>query len=120
MRGAVSLAAALAIPVAVAGDGRIPNRDVVIFLTFSVILVTLVGGGFTLPSVVRALKIPPGDDEEADEMKTALTAMSRSAHERLRVLESEGHITPADTVNSRVQLMRALMDRLSTEQLSLP
>jgi Na+/H+ antiporter len=97
LRGAVSLAAALAIPAAVAGGGAVPNRDLVIFLTFSVILVTLVGGGLTLPSVARALKIPPGDDEEAEEMKAALVAMSRSAHERLHALERDGHITAADT-----------------------
>lgn len=96
LRGAVSLAAALAIPVVVAGGASVPNRDLVIFLTFSVILVTLVGGGLTLPSVVRRLKIPPADDEETEEVRTALTAMSRSAHERLRALEREGHITAAD------------------------
>jgi CPA1 family monovalent cation:H+ antiporter len=117
LRGAISLAAALAIPVAVAGGTRIPNRDLVIFLTFSVILVTLVGGGLTLPSVVRALKIPPGDDEEAEEMRTALTAMSRSAHERLRALEREGRITAADAAAlarhyaSRRRLPGAPVDR---------
>jgi CPA1 family monovalent cation:H+ antiporter len=117
LRGAISLAAALAIPVAVAGGARIPNRDLVIFLTFSVILVTLVGGGLTLPSVVRALKIPPGDDEEAEEMRSALTAMSRSAHERLGALERDGQITAADSAAlarhyaSRRRLPGAPVDR---------
>ncbi|MDB5093700.1 MAG: nha [Candidatus Eremiobacteraeota bacterium] len=117
LRGAVSLAAALAIPVAVAGGAGVPNRDLVIFLTFSVILVTLVGGGLTLPSVVRALKIPPGDDEEAEELRTALTAMSRSAHDRLHALEREGLITAADTAvlarhyASRRRLPGAPVDR---------
>jgi CPA1 family monovalent cation:H+ antiporter len=46
-RGAVSLAAALALPTA------LPNRDLIVFLTFAVILVTLVGQGLTLPRVLR-------------------------------------------------------------------
>jgi CPA1 family monovalent cation:H+ antiporter len=61
VRGAVSLAAALAIPAVAAGGVPVPQRELVIFLTFSVILVTLVGGGLTLPWLVRALKIPAGD-----------------------------------------------------------
>ena len=96
LRGAVSLAAALAIPVTLAGGAAVPQRSLVIFLTFSVILVTLVGGGLTLPAVVRALHIPPGDDEETDELKAALAAMSRSARARLRALERDGRITAAD------------------------
>lgn len=117
LRGAVSLAAALAIPVAVAGGAGVPHRDLVIFLTFSVILVTLVGGGLMLPSIVRSLKIPPGDDEESEEMKAALTAMSRSAHERLHALEREGRITAEDTAAlarhyaSRRRLPGAPVDR---------
>ena len=51
MRGAVSLAAALALPL----DVRFPQRDLVIFLTFCVILATLVGQGLTLPWLVRRL-----------------------------------------------------------------
>ena len=43
IRGIVSLAAALALPLAVAGGGPFPDRDLILFLTFSVILVTLVG-----------------------------------------------------------------------------
>ncbi len=51
MRGAVSLAAALALPI----DVRFPQRDLVIFLTFCVILATLVGQGLTLPALIRRL-----------------------------------------------------------------
>ena len=59
MRGAVSLAAALALPI----DVRFPQRDLVIFLTFCVILATLVGQGLTLPALIRRLgarRPPPG------------------------------------------------------------
>jgi CPA1 family monovalent cation:H+ antiporter len=55
VRGIVSLAAALAIPF-VADNGRpFPDRDLILFLTFSVILVTLVGQGLMLPALIRML-----------------------------------------------------------------
>jgi NhaP-type Na+/H+ or K+/H+ antiporter len=55
VRGIVSLAAALAIPFATANGQPFPHRNLILFLTFSVILVTLVGQGLLLPSVIRAL-----------------------------------------------------------------
>ena len=55
IRGIVSLAAALAIPFATASGQPFPDRDLILFLTFSVILVTLVGQGLLLPLVIRAL-----------------------------------------------------------------
>jgi monovalent cation/hydrogen antiporter len=55
VRGIVSLAAALAIPFATADGQPFPHRDLILFLTFSVIVVTLVGQGLVLPAVIRAL-----------------------------------------------------------------
>src|SRR6202040_59265 len=55
VRGIVSLAAALAIPFDGANGVPFPSRDLILFLTFSVILVTLVGQGLLLPTVIRAL-----------------------------------------------------------------
>jgi monovalent cation/hydrogen antiporter len=55
VRGIVSLAAALAIPFATANGEAFPHRDLILFMTFSVILVTLVGQGLALPFVIRAL-----------------------------------------------------------------
>ena len=55
VRGIVSLAAALAIPFVTATGQPFPGRDLILFLTFSVILVTLVGQGLALPWVIRAL-----------------------------------------------------------------
>jgi CPA1 family monovalent cation:H+ antiporter len=55
VRGIVSLAAALAIPFATAYGDPFPDRDLIIILTFAVILVTLVGQGLMLPAVVRWL-----------------------------------------------------------------
>jgi monovalent cation/hydrogen antiporter len=55
VRGIVSLAAALAIPLVTADGQAFPERDLILFLTFAVILVTLVGQGLLLPWVIRAL-----------------------------------------------------------------
>ena len=54
MRGAVSLAAALALPLETDAGAPFPGRDLILFLTFAVILATLVGQGLTLPLVIRA------------------------------------------------------------------
>jgi monovalent cation/hydrogen antiporter len=55
VRGIVSLAAALAIPLTTESGAPFPERDRILFLTFSIILVTLVGQGLLLPAVMRAL-----------------------------------------------------------------
>lgn len=69
MRGVVALAAAISLPQTL-GDGRpFAQRNLIIFLTFAVILVTLVLQGITLPSLIRALglaKAEGSDEEELD------------------------------------------------------
>jgi Na+/H+ antiporter len=65
IRGVVSLAAALSIPL-MAGDTLFPDRGLLLLVTFSVILVTLVGQGFTLPWVIRLLGIAEHGKREAD------------------------------------------------------
>lgn len=82
MRGAVSLAAALSIPL-MAGDVPFPHRNLIIYITFVVIFITLVVQGLTLPYLIKALKLKdPGDyidDEETErllERELARTALS--------------------------------------------
>jgi CPA1 family monovalent cation:H+ antiporter len=90
LRGAVSLAAALAIPLTIAGGAPFPHRDLIIFLTFSVILVTLVGGGLTLPWAIKRLDVSNEADEEEDEMARAIFAASRAANTSIdAMLQSE-------------------------------
>jgi Na+/H+ antiporter len=83
MRGAISLAAALAIPVGVGG------REEILFITFVVILVTLVGQGLTLPALLRVLGIhgarPWSPEEAIARLEAAQTAL-----DRLDELEDEG------------------------------
>ncbi|RRA47945.1 Na+/H+ antiporter [Acidipila sp. EB88] len=71
MRGVVSLAAALSVPETLANGQPFPGRNLIIFLTFSVILVTLVLQGLTLPPLVRALSLASrqGPDCEEDEAR---------------------------------------------------
>jgi monovalent cation/hydrogen antiporter len=76
MRGAVSLAAALAL------DSDFPQRNIVLFLTFAVIFATLVIQGLTLPVVIKALHV---EDDGADEREELLgrRAAVEAALERL-------------------------------------
>jgi Na+/H+ antiporter len=57
VRGAVSLAAALALPLTLPGGDPFPDRDLILFVAFGVIFVTLVGLGVSLPAVVRWLGV---------------------------------------------------------------
>ena len=64
VRGIVSLAAALAIPFTVANGAPFPERDLILFVTFVVILVTLVVQGLLLPVVIRALDLADAGKRE--------------------------------------------------------
>jgi CPA1 family monovalent cation:H+ antiporter len=66
MRGVVSLAAALALPLATSAGKPFPARDLIQFLTFCVIFATLVGQGLTLPLVIRGLGVHAADGEGAE------------------------------------------------------
>jgi monovalent cation/hydrogen antiporter len=66
IRGVVSLAAALSIPLAVESGGPFPGRDLVLFATFCVILVTLVGQGAALPEVIAWLGLDGTGRAEAE------------------------------------------------------
>ena len=89
MRGAVSLAAALALPLETDAGAPLPDRDLILFITFAVILVTVVGQGLTLPCLIRRLGVrEDGAEEETEELRARLVA-SRAALERLDELAVE-------------------------------
>jgi CPA1 family monovalent cation:H+ antiporter len=87
MRGAVSLAAALAVPLTVNGGGPFPDRELIIFLTFCVILATLLVQGLTLPALIRRLDVHD-DGEVRAESKARLKA-AKAALRRLDELRDE-------------------------------
>lgn len=91
MRGVVSLAAALALPLATAGGAPFPGRNEIIFLSFSVILVTLVFQGLTLPLLIRALRVED-DGESHREERIARKHANQAALAYVETLAEEpGH-----------------------------
>ena len=113
MRGAVSLAAALALPLETDAGAPLPDRDLILFITFALIFVTVVGQGLTLPALIRRLGvIEDGSEEEDEELKGALSA-AQAAIERLEELEGEDW-TRDETVERMKGLYRFRQRRLKT------
>jgi monovalent cation/hydrogen antiporter len=102
MRGAVSLAAALALPLTIDSGAPFPDRDLIIFLTFSVIFFTLVVQGLTLPAVIRLVRLTPDGAEETEELRARVVA-SKAALARLDELAEEDW-----TRDDTIERMRAL------------
>jgi CPA1 family monovalent cation:H+ antiporter len=80
VRGVVSLAAALAIPLTLANGEPFPQRELIQFITFGVIIITLIGTGLTLPSLVRWLGLADaGRTEHEQEREAELVARRLTA-----------------------------------------
>ena len=103
VRGIVSLAAALAIPFATAKGEPFPDRDLILFLTFSVILVTLVGQGLILPAVIRAL---------------GLARAGRRAHHTERAEEYKARREAIEAASERLD--RLVVERALSEEMVSP
>ena len=103
VRGVVSLAAALAIPLTLANGEPFPQRELVQFVTFGVIIITLIGTGITLPSLVRWLGL--GD-------------AGRTEHEHEREAELMARRQTAELARQKLEEI-ARTRQLSDEQLSL-
>ena len=89
LRGAVSMAAALALPLETDAGAPLPDRDLILFITFALILVTVVGQGLTLPLLIRRLGLrQDGSEEEAEELRARVSA-AHAALERLDDLAAE-------------------------------
>jgi Na+/H+ antiporter len=86
MRGIVSLAAALSMPDYVAGGAPFPARDLILFITFVVILVTLLGQGLTLPWIIRRFNVVDSDAADAPRAM-ARVRVAEAAIQALVVLE---------------------------------
>jgi monovalent cation/hydrogen antiporter len=97
MRGAVSLAIALALPLSVDGGGAFPQRDLIIFLTFAVIFSTLVVQGLTLPLLLRRLGITDGGESAEEEVRGRIVA-SKAALVQIDALKAESW-TREDTLD---------------------
>ncbi|HKG55857.1 MAG TPA: Na+/H+ antiporter [Candidatus Limnocylindrales bacterium] len=103
MRGVVSLAAALSLPLTLNGQ-PFPERNLLIFLAFAVILATLVGQGLTLPLVIRKLGIVPDGDGGHEEAHVRLAA-AEAAVARIEELSREwpDHLPLIDSLRAQYQ-----------------
>jgi monovalent cation/hydrogen antiporter len=106
VRGVVSLAAALAIPLTTSAGAAFPDRDLILFVTFGVIVVTLIGEGIVLRPVVRWLALPR---DAEDERKRENEAELRARLETLKIAEGELERLAADgdTAPDVLALLRA-------------
>ncbi len=107
MRGAVSLAAALALPVTVAGGQPFPARSLLIVVTFGVILFTLVGQGLSLTPLIRALGVQP-DDQAEQELLLAQRTLTLAALARLEELAMTEGMPQAVVADQRTHLEQKL------------
>ncbi len=100
MRGVISLAAALALPLQTAAGASFPDRDLIIFLTFSVILATLVIQGLSLPVLIRVLGLEDDHIGEKEETHGRIQ-VAEAALQRLDELADEGWVREDTTERVR-------------------
>jgi NhaP-type Na+/H+ or K+/H+ antiporter len=100
IRGSVSLAAALAIPLHTDAGGEFPERDLIIFLSFAVILVTLIGQGLTLGPLIDAIGLDDGG-QESHEDTLARRRIAEAALARLDELGEPDWISPESVGRAR-------------------
>lgn len=117
MRGIVSLAAALALPLTTAAGTAFPFRAELILITFMVILVTLVLQGLSLPTLIRALNIAEDRGLEHEERQAREHAAS-AALARLDEIEDEDWAVPEQIERMRAQYSRRLQRFASHETTS--
>src|SRR5215208_1199516 len=110
MRGAVSMAAALALPETTEGGVPFPERDLLIFLAFSVIVSTLVLQGLTLPLVIRGLGIEDDGGAVREELHARKSA-TEAALVRLEDLDRRSRLYQK-TVREVLRTQRAAVVRM--------
>jgi Na+/H+ antiporter len=105
MRGVISLAVALSLPQVTASGEPFPGRELIVFMAFAVILVTLLGQGLTLPLLIRRLGIGDVGIRTVDEEISARARMARVALAQLAAFAEETQ-SPPEAVH-RVNLFYA-------------
>lgn len=109
MRGVVSLAIAFSIPLTVHGGRPFPQRNLILFLTFTTVIGTLVVQGLTLPPLIRLLKFP-GRDRQAETLAeaNAQAQASRAAEGRLdELLADERNSLPPPLADRLRQVLES-------------
>lgn len=103
MRGVVSLATALALPLVIANGSPFPHRTEIILITMCVIVLTLLVQGLSLSSIVKALKFPP-EQSLRDEESLARREATRRGAEALEDLSHEPWVDKRDVAALRAEL----------------
>jgi CPA1 family monovalent cation:H+ antiporter len=107
-RGILTLGTALALPYTTETGQPFPDRDLVIFLAFCVILATLVGQGLSLSPLISRLRFPP-DDTKQREINLAARAVIIAGIHRLDELESSGELPDGAGETQRAALKARLL-----------
>lgn len=110
MRGVVSLAAALSVPITMDNGEAFPHRNLILFITFVVILVTLILQGLTLPWLINKLKLSEGNGNYLSEEETENLLRKGMRHAAFAYLQDNHKHKKAGN-----EYFRKLMDRLEQE-----
>lgn len=118
MRGVVSLAAALALPVALANGSPFPRRNLIIFLTFCVIVVTLALQGLTLPPLIRVLKLAgtAGPNCEEQEARRLVTEAALLHLQQARTRDEDAYAELYDDLASHYRQRLATLNHSVAEE----
>jgi monovalent cation/hydrogen antiporter len=118
MRGVIALAAAVSLPEVLANGSPFPQRNLIIFLTFSVILVTLVLQGLTLPPLIRALGLATtggANTEEREARRLMLEAALKHLEEKRTADESRELAAAYDDLDTHYRRRLAFSQESTTE-----
>jgi monovalent cation/hydrogen antiporter len=114
LRGAVSMAAALALPLETHAGDPFPGRDLIIFLAYAVIVFTIVVQGLSLPALIRRLGLEEDDSEHREELIARLAA-AEAALQRLEELTGEDW-TLEDTIERVRGMYEYRLRRFAAQQ----
>lgn len=122
MRGVVSLASALAVPLVLDNGEAFPHRNLILFITFVVILVTLVFQGLTLPIILRVMKVGEVDEirppeEQIEEIRLRLSKQSIAYLDKKyakQLVENEG----IKRIKEQIERNLSLAEQVMAQQIS--
>ena len=114
MRGVVALAAAISLPETLNNGAEFPQRNMIIFLTFAVIIVTLVGQGLTLPPLIRAVGLASTGASHEEEHK-ARQKILRAGLARLNQERGKDSEEFSEVYDSLVRLYETKIEKFADD-----
>jgi monovalent cation/hydrogen antiporter len=117
MRGVVSVALALAVPLTVADGGNFPKRDALLFLAFAVVITTLLLQGLTLPWLVRRLNVVADTAAEREHERQLAIRCTKAAKRRLREIQDTEEELPEELIEALTKRAYDIGARISPDLL---